>query len=607
LALIAMTAASRAQSDDRQTDAKGSKPVVELTIPSIKHTYDDLKLVFNLARDEKGYATFKETLDEFLVGVDAGSPCGVNVYMTKDGLATVVSAPVKDDAAFQKFVKNLWDLDVKSAPPPSPQMQRQVPKSVQDKLHSLKPQAHEKLLFGLMEGALLYEHGYVHLGPSLEAVRMARGQKVEASEKGGSLSIQILGDVEPARRHTAFEKSKQDILSRPKREDFNSDADFELAQAVVEYQLAKLELLVADASHVDAVYTVSREKKNSKFEAEVTPAANTPLAKDFSRFGQHPDLFAGVSHQNAVVSAAVNMPVDEALGKLMKVVAAKAHAAASARLDASSRLDANQVQVDKDFSNLIFQIATDVAGMDTCNGFLRTWSDSEGKLTTLVGTRISQVDKIRELLHKFKQSERVASIAGAETVKVTSAHRKKDAPELFDAEGSIFVATSDEAVWFALGPQAQERLGQAIQAAPHGKDSAKESGKSTGQPAIELRAEMRPLAQVWDAIGTRHRPRPEAKPASSRKSKSDSKTTTKSDSGDDTKADRKKAVSASAVTDLHLHKIAGESFKEQDGHFDLSLTSEGDKAKIVITSDEGVLRFVGKVLSEFTKQNLADN
>ncbi len=215
------------------------------------------------------------------------------------------------------------------------------------------------------------------------------------------------------------------------------------------------------------------------------------------------------------------------------------------------------------------------------------------------------------MLHKFKQSERVAAIAGAETVKVTSPHRKKDAPELFDAEGSIFVATSDEAVWFALGPQAQERLDQAIQAAPHGKDSAKDSEKTSGQSAMEIRAEMRPLALVWDAIGSRNSPRPEAKPASSRKSKADSKTAAKSDSksesADDTKGDRKKAVSASAVTDLQLHKIAGESFKEKDGHFDLSLAGEKDKAKVVITCDEGVLRFVGKVLSEFTKQNLADN
>jgi hypothetical protein len=607
----ALLAASDARGDEAPAKTHTEKPVVAITIPSINHTYDDFKLLFGMVRDEKGYQTFTDTLNEFVIGIDPEGPCEVRTYMTAEGMATVYSAPVKDEAAFHKFVKNLWDLDVKTAPPPTPQLQRQIPRSVQEKLHSLKPKLNERLLFGLVNGALLYEKGYVHLSSSLEGVRLAQGEKLTPGEKGSSLNLRIQGDVEPARRHAAFEKSKQDILSRPKREKFDNDADFQLAQAVIDYQLAKIELLVADSAEVQAAYTVARDKKNSHFEAQVTPASGTQLAKDFANLGRRPDRFAGVTRQNAVVTAAVNVPVDVALGKLLKVVAEKAHASTVARIDSSKELDANQVQIDKDLANLVLAITSDVAGMDTFNGFLRAWSDSEGNLTTVGATRVSQIDRIRESLQKFRHRERIQhSIAGAETLKVSNEHWKKDAPELFGTEGSIYIATSDQAVWFALGPQALERLDEAIQATGHEKGSSTGGGKASARPAVEVQADMRPLTQVWDAIWSRRAPRHEVKPVAYTKPKVDSKTATKSEpkseKADGAKGERKTAVTASAIADLELHKIAADSFKEKDGRFELSLVKEGDKARVAITCDEGILRFAGKVLSEFTKQNLAD-
>jgi hypothetical protein len=312
----------------------------------------------------------------------------------------------------------------------------------------------------------------------------------------------------------------------------------------------------------------------------------------------------------------------------MKAVASHGRTAANARIDSSTKLDANQKQTGKDFSDLISEIATDIAGMDTFNGCLRTWSGNEGKLTTVGAARVSNSDKFRERLQKFKQKDRVEKpIAGVELHHLTAAHWKENAPELFDAEGSVYVGTSDKAIWFALGPEARERIEQAIQAAAGKSDKGGAKGES--QKALDLHAELQPLARVWDAIGSRQ-PRHSGKEESAARGKSKpesqpkANSSTKSAANGSTKSSAKSETTAGAdgkpkpgskmtagetktkIADLQLHKVAGETFKDGNGRIDVSLTHEGDKVKLLIDCDEGVLRFAGKILSVFTKQNLAD-
>jgi hypothetical protein len=610
--------ASNAKSQQRDpANAADSKPVATITVPSKQRTYDDLKLVFNLANDEKGYQTFKETLEEFLVGIESDKPSGIRLVLADDGIATVFSAPIKDEAAFQKFLSNLWDLDVKTAPPPA-HVKGQMPKPVQEKLHSLKLQHNERVVYDLADGVLRFENGYVHLGKSLAAVRMVHGGPTAPLTKDESLTVDMQSDIAPQQRRAAFEKSKDDLLERPRRDKFKDDATFELAKAAADFDLARLELVVADSSQLHAVYTVNHDKKTSQFEAEVIAAPNTPLASMISRIGHAPDAFAPIATDNADLVANFNLPNDPALGRKLKDVAAKAKAMAEARIDASSKIEENQKADDKEFAHLIYEVATDIAGMDTFNAAVRIWSGSEGKLTSLYAARVPQGEKYREILRKFKHHEQAErKIPGVEVHKLLNARLQKDAPELFGADAAVYVATTENSIWFAAGPQAMERLEQAVEKSLPGKGAA--TGGNSGKKAVDVRADVHSLAAAWDAIGVRFnsgsdakgaeskgdKDQPESRPAKASKASKASKPSEK-DSDADNKSDRKKTLSASTVKDLELHKIAGKSFKKGDGKFTMSVTQDGDKAKVLMTSDEGILRFVGNVLSAFTKENLED-
>jgi hypothetical protein len=57
------------------------------------------------------------------------------------------------------------------------------------------------------------------------------------------------------------------------------------------------------------------------------------------------------------------------------------------------------------------------------------------------------------------------------------------------------------------------------------------------------------------------------------------------------------------MTTVH-HRSCLIAMRTADGRFTLSLARSGEMAKVHITSDEGILRFVGNVLSKFTAENL---
>ena len=162
-------------SQTRSGDGTSAEPMATVALPSVKQFYSDLKLVFDLAGDEKGYKTLTETIDQFLIGVDTGKPGSMRVYSTPDGVRTVLSLPVKSEADYHKFLENLFDLDVKTAPAPKPSLASQVTKDVQNKLKSLKLDSHERIVFGLYDGFMRYEGGDVRFGETLEDVRMAGG------------------------------------------------------------------------------------------------------------------------------------------------------------------------------------------------------------------------------------------------------------------------------------------------------------------------------------------------------------------------------------------------------------------------------------------------
>ena len=582
---------------------KDDEPVVTVALPSVDQFYSDLKFLFDLVNDENGYNTLKETIDVFLVGVETDKPGGVRLYATPDGLRAVGTLPVKGEAQYQKYLQNLFDLDVKTAPPPKPTLAAKIPKDVNDKLKSLKLQPDERLVFGLFDGFVKFESGSIHIGNTLEDVRLAKGDVKVEQAKGEDVVILINSSKDSAEdRRKALEKLKERILTfvdekiiQKKAEQKPGDESETLSRlrkAVRKINFEDIGGILSESAHTHMVWSTSHAKKQSVMHSMLEPAAGSSLAKRIEQIGQLSNSFAGISKEGCVATLDFNLPNDPERQDSVKAVSKQVRSAVQARTQDKTNKNRrlNSEQVDS-----IFDLVDEMAGMTQRNGFLRTWSNGHESLTTVGGFGVSDTARIVELLQKFKGREgvtvelKMAREGDVDLHKVAFGELHKDVPELFDNEGAIYVGTGEKTVWYGVGEKALEHLKQAIQ---EGKTE-----QSKSDLALEAHAQLLPMAEVWQKI-------------SARVKKSDVGTKARANIREKSKTGEKHAkAAAQAITtlsDLEIPKLAVEAFKNGKDTVSMTLTRKGKGLELIEQFDEGVLRFAGLVLSAFVKENLAD-
>lgn len=580
------------------TADKAEKPTISVVLVSIDELYRDLKLVFDIAGDPKGFKTLKETIEVFLEGVETNKAAGVRVYMTADGLRAVASLPIKNEADLKTFLQNLWDLDVKSSPAPDNKLEPQVPRAVQQKRRQMMLQPTERILFGLYDAFLKYESGHVHLGELLTDVRLAKGGVPAETAKDADLAILIDGGSKtPEERRKAFEKAKAEVLAIEKKEN-EQTADFELRKSITEHEVAEIERFFAESSKIQLTWLTSPEKKHARLDLGLSAVKDTPLAKSIEMIGETADEFAGVGKQNCALALQINFPLDEMRQAALKPISKQARDRLKSKVDEDEKVPAAQKAVDKDLVDLVFDVIDEIGGMGVFNGCLRTWSNGDGTLTTVGATKVLNGAKFVNLLQKFAgrggenaAEMKVETIGDVEIHKITVADLQKDYPEVFTKDGSIYVGTAEKAVWYAFGEKALDRLKVAIEEA--------KAGAKPGQ-VVELNAKLLPLVEVYDKIRARknwkvgaveRRVTPKDKATESQK-----------------KADGEKKKPGDLLSDLDLVSVAKEAFREGQDTVSLSLGRKPnqDEIEAAIQFDEGILRFVGKALSKFVKDNLGD-
>ncbi len=560
-----------------------TRPTAVVELAAIERAYADIKLGFDLAGDENGYAILKDTIDLFLGGVDQTKPCEYRVFATMDGLQTVVSVPVNTASDFSKFLQYLWDVDVKTAPVPKPGSIGHVPAAVRTRLQSLKLQPGERIVFSLMDGFMRHDAGYVHLGEVLDAIRLAGGRTGICSN-GATLALRIEGDATTSEhRRAAFQKSSQKTLAELTRDDGVSEAGFGLQKALLETQFAGMEVLFSESSLAQLDVTTSQKLKQLKVHAELTSLTGTALAGNVQRIGKSVDAFAGVSRLGAALSCSFNLPANPRMGKSLKNVVQCARSALRANLEQASDKGSDHKAADTEFGDFLLDVADTVASLTDYNGLIRIWPNGDGTLTTVAAIRIDDDTRFQKRLQTMKNQSVVTRTNADSKVpihKIPVYHWSREYAELFDQEGTVLVAIEQDRVWCAVGNAAVDRLQQALH----------EAGVKVGGPseiALDSHAQLQPLSEVWNKIHSRR----------AGTGKKNAKKTTE-------KVKPSVANWAAIIADLNLPKIASVAFEKGHDAISITLKREGDKATVVALFEEGTLRFIGKALSKFVANNL---
>jgi hypothetical protein len=604
--LILVACVSSARSQTKPPAASSEKPVITVVLPNTDAMFEDLKLLFDLAGDSKGYKTLKETMEVFLDGVETDKPGGIRLYSNGNDLQYVVTLPVKNQAEFKRLLMNLWDLDVKTAPPPTPALLPQVPAATRTKLPSLKlAAASERLMFNLFDGFLRYEQaaGQVHIGTLLADVRNAKGALPAELLKGADLLARIDGTAHtPEARRGSFAKARSEVLGALKKGEKEDESAFALRKALTEHQVDEIERFFADSSSIDIGWTTSSKTKDAKITIDLAAVAGTTLEQSIELLAQVPDEFAAVKAEGAVLKLAINFPLDALRQQHLQNVSKLARDSLKVRIGAGEAATDDQKNTDKDLVDLVFDVVDQIGTTGLFNGFIRSWSNGDGTITSIGATKVPNGANFVNILQKFAARGEAARIelkaeteADVEIHKLTVPDLGKEYPELIAKDGTIYVGTSTNAVWYATGDKSLDRLKRAIQ-------EAKAAGPQPG-PTIDFKAQLLSWVEVLDSVRNRQQPvKPVAnKPIIKQTSKTDDKKKPLAD-----KAVRGEQAK-SLLAELQLRRLALEAFRQGQDTLSMSLARDDKTVKVVVQFDEGLLRFVGKALAKFVKDNLGED
>ena len=596
LCLLAFAAVFLNRAAFAADEKPAAKPSITVVFPSIDEVFKDLKLAFDLVGDAKGFATLKDTIETFLVGVDTTKAGGIRTYATPTGLQSVLSFPIKNDPEFKKLISNLWDLDVKTAPAPSPQLIKQIPPGVTQKLAKLKLDKNERLMFKLFDGFLRYEPGQVNLGKQIEDVRLAKGALPVEILKDRDLAIWIDGRAQRPRRtpKTSFEKAKTELIGAITKGESESDEAFAARKSLTEHQIAEFERFFVESSKILIGWTVSDVKKYAALDIDLEAIPGTDFEKSVDILGQTPDEFAGVSKKDAVFSLTLNFALDPLRQAFVKDIANRERTLLKKEITESEKRTPEEKAVDSDLIDLLCDVVEGTSKLGIANAFVRSWKNADSSLSTVAGGRIppglktqfeKTLDKIASRNPNNKVEKKVETEGEIEIHKLSVPQLHTEIPEFVGAEGTIYVGLDDKTVWLASGDKSLELLKAAI------KD-VKEAGPKPG-PDLELIANLGPYIEVLNAYSSRHP-----------KTATPAKKTTAAAKPEDAK--KRVAKVEGLISEADLRKLALEAFKDGKDTVSLSIVREEKVVKLKLKFDEACIRFVGKVISKFVKENLED-
>jgi hypothetical protein len=184
-----------------------------------------------------------------------------------------------------------------------------------------------------------------------------------------------------------------------------------------------------------------------------------------------------------------------------------------------------------------------------------------------------------------KVEKKIETEGEIEIHKLTLPRFHDEFPEFTGADGVVYMGLSDKTAWLAAGDNSLDRLKKAIQ-------DVAATGPKPG-PDVDVTMNLAPYIGVLDNYRKR---KPATEPA-----KID---TTKKKGSAKAPVDKKNVQALISPADLR--QIALDAFNQGQDVMNFSLHREGEVVKVHAKYDEGLIRFVGKVLSKFVKENLED-
>ncbi len=376
-----------------------------------------------------------------------------------------------------------------------------------------------------------------------------------------------------AKRREAFAELRKISMDTIQKRPAESKSEFEVRQALFRHQLDEGERLMVEASEIRATASFDPQSSNASLEFTATAIAETSLAESIALFGKQPDAFAtAVKPPGSALSVRVNHPIDSMRQANYSETVELTERELDSRIETSADLSASEKEAARKLVTGIKEVIQDGLKTGYINGFVEAVPGDAGEFTMVGAVSAPQATRLNDILPLLasagKGNKVEANVAQAGSVTIHKIQLAKGyvtiIDRVFGEEIEMYVGVAESYVWMASGPNALDSLSSSI--------------KSLGEPqtsdsCIRIEANALPWVKRMDQIAKTATEG--ATPEEKEKQRSNART-------------RARAIAAMEAQDDRITLEA----KVLDG------VVSGN-----MTFDKGIMRFIGKVLSAFSREN----
>jgi hypothetical protein len=559
-------------------------PQITIQHPGFQVLKKDLKSLLDLGTpaDQKQWSNIEDFIDTFVAGIDGSRPFQVQLLAGMTPSGYLAALPL--DGGFQTFRDNVEGLGYELKRDGKDTSLYQFNMTLDSDQEST-PGAAAAEDVGWMK--VLADVDYLILSmsstrssmPQLKELTLAK--KVADSGTGTGAVMQLINpDVtEAAQKHrrSSFTASRKTTMDAMQKRPDETATRFEMRKLSSNLMLDEVERATAESETLQISLQMDHSAPTTpkvSVQGDLAAIAGTALATALQQFNTRPDAFAGIARlPGSALSLRINHPIDDMRKAGMTSFLNLVRDEVSAKLKNGSQRPASEKEA---IDGVVTDIVTHLrSGIDSgwMNIFVEAVPDGQGGFNSIGAYNAANAATLTEILPRMKdmhpgtQVELNVDKAGDYVIhRVQLGEGLLDVfDRLFGVRRDTFVAVGKDYVWLASGENALDTLKKTVAAlAPPAATPA----------AVHLEVALLPWARQMSDYYSRQTPPKEREALTAWKA-----------------AERSRARGL-------------ESFEKGNDSLIVDIRAEAGHLLTSISIDTGLLRFIGREMAAFSKENL---
>ncbi len=533
----------------------------------------DLKKTLDLtsAAEQKQWENIQGYIDTFIIGIDETREVQVQVMTGISPTGYLICVPLQAASDPSKlFRENLDSLGYKIMRNPEDR-----------KLYSIESDANE---YGWMKIDAELHYAFFMITTDKTLLPELKEIVVKAALTPTTLSDNMIAELKNTdasaesitHRTKAFKPIRDKNMALIKQRPDEKATAFQLRQSSARQLYDEAERIMSESDQM--LVTLTMDHSNSalpkvNLRITVTAIPGTAMEATIAQYGTQTDAFAGLARlSGTALTLRANHPLDELRKKHLKESLALTRANIEASLVSKKTIsDAERIAFSKFVAGVLGVLESSVDSAHL-NGAVESIPDGDGHFTTVGGFVSPAAAELNTILPLLADAGKGNSVQmNLEKVADVDIHKIQIAQgfistfdRLFGTHEYLFVGVGPQKVWLATGKGGLEILKSTIQAV----------GEPAANPVVlRVDGNMLPWAKLFDSLAKKEKP------------------------GTLTDDEEKLRREQARVRERAIAAMATED------DFSIVITTEGSMWVGDFTSNTGLLRFVGKMMSAFSKEN----